>query len=83
MKYKFTKIQNNHNELRDDVILCDTCSDIVIGQPMFLTAPSRDLQVDGAFRYIHTSPVTAFDKLNESVVRITTRSGSTYDIETL
>ena len=81
MKFKFTKVQNNHNQLRDDVILCDTCTEIVTGKTVVLTGPGRDFV--GHIRVIETSVVTSFDKLNENLVRITTKSGSVYDIETL
>ena len=81
MKFKFTKIQNHHNALRDDEILCDTCTDIVIGKTVVLTGPGRDYE--GHVRFIETSVVTSFDKLSENLVRITTKSGSVYDIETL
>jgi hypothetical protein len=79
MEYKLTKIKSNHNNVRDDVINCRTCTDIVIGQTVVLTAESRDFK--GGIRLIETTPVVAFDKLNETTVEIKTKSGSVYRIE--
>ena len=79
MKFKFTKIRNNHNNLRDDVIICDTCSKIIIGQSIILTAPGRGFA--GATRVIETSPVKVINNLKEGITRVTTQSDSVYEIE--
>ncbi len=81
MTYKLTKIKSNHNNVRDDIVNCLTCSDIVLGRSVVLTAESRDFK--GGVRLIETTPLVAFDKLNETTVEIKTESGSIYEIETI
>ena len=76
-KYKFVKIKSNHNKIRDESIICDTCSPIELDKVVFLTAPARDF---GDFRYISTSPVKEIKKYDNYTL-IKTASGSIYKIE--
>lgn len=80
LKYKFTKISNNHGRLRDDEILCYSCSKIKIGLPVYLTAPPRD---DGNIRSINTNNIKSLIKVNDKITEVTTESGSVYRVEEL
>ena len=77
--YKFTKVHNNHERLRDDLILCNTCSEIVVGKSVTLMAPPRD---SGNLRLIETSPVISLTQITPDTVEIHTASGSIYHIQT-
>jgi hypothetical protein len=79
--YEFKKIQNNHNRLRDDVIIMDSCSPILKGQQVMLTGPPRDLATGG--RMVCTSPVVDIDFPHANITRIITESGSIYEIKKL
>lgn len=81
-KYLFQKVRNNHNRLRDDEILMDTCSEIKKGQPVILYGPPKE---GGQIRFVSTSPVKFYevDCLNNRCRRWTvhTESRSIYTIE--
>lgn len=78
MKFIFRKISNNHSRLRDDEVECFHCSTIVVGAPVVLMAPSRDIA--GGQRIIQTSPLTKAEK-TDKIWKIETQSGSKYEIE--
>lgn len=72
LKYKFTEVSNNHTKLRDDEILCYSCSEIKVGLPVYLTVPPRD---GGDIRSINTSNVRII-KVFKNITEVTTESGS-------
>lgn len=77
MRYEFKKILNNHNRLRDDIIIAHTCSKIEIGKCVVLTGRARDLPIGD--RMVNTSPVVEMEKITGGT-RIKTQSGSIYEI---
>jgi hypothetical protein len=82
---RFSKIKNNHDRLRDDVII-GTCEVLpTVGSPFFLTAPPRDIEY--GMRMVNTSEVvTIFPKIRGASKNITifkTASGSTYSVQVL
>lgn len=81
MKYRFSKIANNHNHsrLRDDMILCDSCSKIIVGEAVTLLAPPRER--GAILRYISTSAVENIEIISPAITEIITSSGSKYRIE--
>ena len=82
MPYEFKKISNNHDRLRDDVIVCEHCSPIMKGESVVLHAKAKDTLIGemGGFRMIQTSMVVDIDFPHPAVTRITTESGSVYEI---
>lgn len=74
-KFKFKKLHNDHDRLRDDEFLMDSCSKIEIGKPVILTGPPRDISLGS--RQVNTSPVVSF-KENGGEIIVETESGSIY-----
>ena len=70
--------------VRDRTILCNSCGDIALGEPLTLWAPSRDFE--GGLRLIQTSPVVkvhSWTKDGAMAVEVLTKSGSVYRVEEL
>lgn len=88
MKYqvKFSKINNNHNKLRDDEII-GFCTDLPEVEKQFvLFAPPRDQKVApqgmAYFRMVNTSLIKEKSQ-NGKVFDFKTESGSQYRVEIL
>ena len=88
MKIIFTKIQNNHNRLRDNVIKGETDQLPIVGKQFVMRAPPRDIKI--GFRHVNTSPVTKIisdvqHELSNHARKITfkTESGSEYSVEVI
>ncbi len=79
--YEFKKIYNNHNRVRDDVIICKICSVITEGESIRLIAEPRDSTIDG-IRCIITSQVTKVTVMGKTT-RVVTENGSIYEITEL
>ena len=78
MKIKFSKISNNHQKLRDDVIEGTTDTLPEIGNPFYFSCPPRDIPF--GMRLVNTSPITDIKK-NGNLYIVATESGSVYEIE--
>ena len=80
MKVTFTKISNNHNKLRDDVIVGTSLELPTEGESFRLVAPPRDIRV--GIRDVQTSPVTKIVDHNiiDKVIKFETESGSLYQV---
>lgn len=77
--FEFKKIQNNHNALRDDVIVMQTCSPIELHQSVVLLGKGKEFGT----RMVTTSPVVDIDFPHPNITRIKTKSGSIYEIKKL
>lgn len=75
---KFTKIRNNHNRIRTDVIKGITHELPQIGQGFVMLSEGLDFGT----RYIQTSPIKNI-KTIDNKHQIFTESGSVYEIEVL
>lgn len=80
-KYEFTKIKADHDRLRDDVILCRTCSPLLVGEPAILMTDSKTPGM--SLRMIRTSPVVKVLHPEPKLTEIHTESGSVYEIREL
>lgn len=78
-KVRFTKVKNDHNRLRDDVIegTCEVLPEV--GKSFVMLAPPRDA---GNGRMINTSPIQTCVVINGAYM-VKTASGSLYKIEVL
>ena len=78
---RFTKIENNHNRLRDDIIEGITYELPRVGHQFKLVGVSRD---GDAFkrRLVETNFVKSIESSDSGIV-FTTMSGSTYKVEVL
>jgi len=87
-KVRFSKIKNNHNRLRDDVIE-GTCEQLpTVGSIFVLTAPPRDIEI--GIRVVNTSEVVQIlpylprnPKFPSNPIIFKTESGSTYAVQVL
>lgn len=71
----FSKVSNNHNRLRDDIIEGSTNSLPVVGSAFVMFAPPRD---SGNVRMVNTSVVVKIINSINDVVKFETASGSIY-----
>lgn len=78
-KVRFTKVKNDHERLRDDVIegTCELLPEI--DKSFVMVAAARDA---GMVRMINTSPIQTCVAIN-GVYMVKTTSGSLYNIEVL
>lgn len=86
MKYKveFKKIKNDHQRLRDDVIVGMTFALPSEGAQFVMFAESRDKTLPpGSMRQVNTSIVKEVQKTSEDVYLLQTQSGSTYQVTVL
>ena len=93
-KYKLTvvkaggqavdEVAKNVQGVRDKTVICDSCGDVIVGEPLVLWAPSRDFK--GGQRLIQTSPVVQAQTWVEdgvATIEVLTKSGSVYRVEEL
>lgn len=80
MKAKLTRINSNHDRLRDDIIEGDCQNLPRVGSNFVLIAPPRDTP-DG-FRYVETTPISKINKLGPGKTEFHTRN-SVYHLEIL
>jgi hypothetical protein len=79
---RFTKIQNNHDRIPDDVIEGYTYHlPIIPNKPFFFFGPGRDNP--HAMKAVNTSVVTKIVEESEFHWVFETESGSTYQVERL
>lgn len=79
---RFTKIHNNHNKLRDDVIEGFTYHlPITLNKPFFFFGPGRDNP--HAMRAVNTNVVTKIVEESEFHWVFETESGSKYQVDRL
>lgn len=79
---KFSKIQNNHDRLRSDIILGECLTLPCIGKPFTLISEPLNGAVDSV-RVVTTNVVTKVEIDNFKIYKFTTASGSIYQIEKL
>lgn len=75
---KFTKIKNNHANLRDDIIVGQADLLPTPNQVFVMFAKSRDFE--GGVRIINTSRVKKIDKQDDKEIIFTTESNSVYSV---
>ena len=80
MKCKLSKVQNEHDRLRDDVIEGECFREPALGEQFKLYAAARDTHDEDYFRVVSTSPVKYIIDKNTYLL-IQTESGSTYRIK--
>ncbi len=78
---RLTKIKNNHDRLRDNVIEGQAAVLPVKGKQFWLTAPPRD-DPKASGRVVNTSVVKRITTVGNKHI-IVTESGSTYQIDNL
>jgi len=81
-KVRLTKIENNHNELRDDSIEGETSNLPKIGRQFVMFGPPRDINI--GHRMVNTSAIDMLSLDDDGKIYIVgTISGSIYKIEHL
>jgi hypothetical protein len=77
-KIKFTKVKNDHNRLRDNIIegQCNNLPEL--DKPFIFTGPGKEFGT----RLVQTSPVKTIEII-DNLYRVTTESKSVYKIEVL
>lgn len=78
MKVRFTKIRDDHDRLRDDVIEGETDEPPEVGKRFSFVGPPRDIEV--GFRHVNTSVIASMVK-NGNRYTARTQNGSVYEIE--
>ncbi len=81
-KVIFSKIENSHNRLRDDVIEGICLALPTVGRPFYLAAEPRDPKLKGkGVREVNTSVVKEIVSHKDNVIRFKTHSGSIYEVK--
>ena len=78
---RLTKIKNNHDRLRDNVIEGQAAKLPAKGSQFWLTAPPRD-DPNASGRVVNTSVVTRITTVGNQYI-LNTESGSVYQVDNL
>lgn len=83
MKVRFSKVYNDHNRLRTDVIEGECEALPRVGECFEMTGAPLDKWLQGATRFVNTSQVHTIIEFDNGMMHIHTESGSIYKIEIL
>lgn len=83
-KVEFSKVQNDHNRLRDDVIVGEAPFLPAVGKSFIIIGPPRD-NPEATCRYVRTNTITLMevDDRKKGEYKFSTASGSIYSVKIL